>query len=285
MNAFAPIARLARLVRDRAAGAARRAAAVVLDALAAFGRLSRDRQVRAVLKIGTVVLNVGVVVFVLNGVMFLTTNDLNANRAWVDHTRDVLGEIAGVMSELGDAESAQRAYLLTGRGDFLASYGLAGRAVRVRMGRLAELTADNPAQQARCGALARAVVEKFRFLDELAFDRLVADQYAGGTAAWTVDLDAGRRKFLEIRRILGEMAAEERRLYVRRDARLDAAVSRIYAGLMAILGKDCTLLAVFVMAFYRAWRAGPLLPDRSGLAPWRPDEGTGEVPGPTWEEE
>jgi CHASE3 domain sensor protein len=68
---------------------------------------------------------------------------------WQAHTLEVLTRAETLMADLSHAESGQRGYLLTGDGQYLDPYTAALASVDTQMGKLRQLTADSPAQQAR----------------------------------------------------------------------------------------------------------------------------------------
>lgn len=79
-------------------------------------------------------------------VTYNRTNQFLVSARWVDHTYKVIISINAVMSELKDAETAQRGFLLTGNEEFLTPYKQAVIKVPEQIERLKSLTHDNPAQ-------------------------------------------------------------------------------------------------------------------------------------------
>ena len=82
------------------------------------------------------------------------------------HTHEVLEHIAGVLSQLKDAETGQRGYVITGDEAFLEPYqtGSADRFNVVK--ELRKLTADNPNQQKRLDAAEPLIAAKLAELKE-----------------------------------------------------------------------------------------------------------------------
>ena len=74
--------------------------------------------------------------------------------AWVNHTHEVMEALADLMSQLKDAETGQRGYLLTGNDRYLGPYKNAIDKVDRSVSRLIRLTADNPRQRRRNDHLA-----------------------------------------------------------------------------------------------------------------------------------
>jgi signal transduction histidine kinase len=84
-----------------------------------------------------------------------------ATAGWVAHTHEVIARLEGVLSAVNAAESAQRAYLLTGEETQLAESGAAQTRARSELQTVARLTADNPLQQQRLPALDAALDRRF----------------------------------------------------------------------------------------------------------------------------
>ncbi len=79
-------------------------------------------------------------------VTYNRTSEFLESARWVDHTYTTIIQINAVMSELKDAETAQRGYLLTGNEEFLLPYRKAVVNVPEQIKRLKQLTGDNPVQ-------------------------------------------------------------------------------------------------------------------------------------------
>lgn len=80
-------------------------------------------------------------------------NDLIVYQQLVTHTRQVRFELGRTQALLIDSETGQRGFLYTGDPKFLAPYNLAIAQVEPSIEILAQLTADDPRQQARIPAL------------------------------------------------------------------------------------------------------------------------------------
>ena len=139
------------------------------------------------------------------------------------HTHEVLTEVRDALSLLKDAETGQRGYLITGDPKYLEPYDAVVARVRERFRRLKELTADNPDQQERLGALERVAAARLGELDETI--RLRRD--AGfDTARRVVIEDRGKNLMDEVRRLTGKMEAAEQGRLERRAEAADARVRR-----------------------------------------------------------
>jgi signal transduction histidine kinase len=131
------------------------------------------------------------------------------NQALLAHSDLVLRELGATLSSAKDAESGQRGYLLTGRRAYLRPYNSAVIQLGEHIGRLRQLTADNPRQQ----QLVRQVEQNAnRKLAELR-DTIVANDAHGSAAAAAIVLsDRGKNLMDALRSNLDAMGAEENRI-------------------------------------------------------------------------
>jgi CHASE3 domain sensor protein len=67
-----------------------------------------------------------------------------------------------LLSTAKDAETGQRGYLLTEDPKYLEPYGAAKSALRAKLDKIADLTADNPRQQSRIAMLRRISTQRSR---------------------------------------------------------------------------------------------------------------------------
>ena len=77
------------------------------------------------------------------------------NDAWVAHSHQVRIELADLLSELKDAETGQRGYLLTGDDNYLEPYTSSLGALQTTLAELRKITSDNPEQQRRLTELSQ----------------------------------------------------------------------------------------------------------------------------------
>lgn len=96
---------------------------------------------------------------------FRNLEQLNRNMLWVEHTREVIEQLDQVTEHLFEAESNQRAYLLTRDATYQQALAESARRVEPAVDRLQSLTVDNPEQQEN--------VEQFRKLARQRLARLM----------------------------------------------------------------------------------------------------------------
>ncbi len=123
---------------------------------------------------------IGLVMLLIIGVIAMwTARQVRDSAFWVAHTREVIAAAQRCFVDLKDAESAQRAFILTGQNGYLTSYQAAAARVPDTLSTLKRLTADNPVQQQRLEALQPLVMRR---LAELA-ERIRLRQESGIEAA------------------------------------------------------------------------------------------------------
>lgn len=95
----------------------------------------------------------------------------SASWQWVVHTREVLEHAQAALTLTSEAEAAQRGFLLTGSGSFVASYRQARDAVLPQVAELRGLTRDNPRQQATLRLFEEAVRMRLDLLEHVMQER------------------------------------------------------------------------------------------------------------------
>jgi signal transduction histidine kinase/CheY-like chemotaxis protein len=169
-----------------------------------------------------VVLAFGAAALVLVGVSIEAYRALgfaSESTASVSHSRDVIEALADVVSDVVDAETSQRAFLLTGAAGFLAPYDsnvaeFAGHARTLR-----DLTAGSSRQRARVDSIITFSERRLRMLQaridltrEGRLEEAIAGIRAGGGVSDMDSLrDIARRMDADERRLLAAHAAEETR--------------------------------------------------------------------------
>lgn len=187
---------------------------------------------------------------VLIGNAFLTRRQLGvlvANQNGVTRTRQVLFELSQTESLLKDAEAGQRGFLYTGDSKYLAPYNAAIGQVQPHIDNLAQITADNPREQ--------ALIPELRVLSERKLAELAqtVSLYRAGKqdeAKTLVLTDIGLLHMNEIRGVIDQMAQEESTLEAARTSQyqrsIRGAFMSIYlASLLAVLG--LVLLANYIL--------------------------------------
>jgi PAS domain S-box-containing protein len=169
------------------------------------------------------------------------------SQTWVAHSRMVLLELAKTESLLKDAETGQRGFLYTGDPKYLAPYQSAIHEINSHIDRLAQLTADNPEQQARVTTLRQFSDAK---LNELAQTISLYKSGKTDAAKAFVLSDAGLKKMDDIRSLIGEMGRQEDTLHTTRAAAyrksVQGTIFSIYLA-SAVAGLGLIFLAYYIL--------------------------------------
>ncbi len=103
-------------------------------------------------------------VLIVAAFSFAEFSRVSASKRWSKHTLSVIDAIHDVQTTLLNAETEQRAFLVTADVAHLDAYREAGVRARADLGRLQGLTFDNPAQQRRLATLEGDVDARFASL-------------------------------------------------------------------------------------------------------------------------
>jgi methyl-accepting chemotaxis protein len=144
---------------------------------------------------------------------YTNTNRLIEDDAWVKHTHQVRIELTDLLSQMKDAETGQRGYLLTGDDAYLGPYRSGIAVVRATLDDLRKLTSDNPNQQRRLASIAPLIDAKLAELKQTIDLR----QTQGFNAALKVVVSNVGKSFMDqARAIVAEADQEERDLLAKR---------------------------------------------------------------------
>ncbi|QYG08959.1 methyl-accepting chemotaxis protein [Janthinobacterium sp. PAMC25594] len=208
------------------------------------------------LKIGArLYLAFAVIVSMLIGLVALAETNfgrLGAANALNVHTYEVLGEAGSVLEGLINTETGQRGYALTGKDASLDPYHEGKKNFSLHLGKLRELTSDNPTQQQRLKALADA---QQKWLTD-AIEPAIALRRQSGDAADVMasvveleQLSKGKAAMDSMRVVLRQIIQTEQELLQQRvqnaaDQRARTDIIMIGGGLVAAL--SAALLAVLL---------------------------------------
>ncbi len=96
--------------------------------------------------------------------MFFRMSDASS---WVSHTLEVRLAVSTVFSQMLDAETGERGYLLTEDEAFLEPYLAAAARIKTSFARLRDLTLGDPVQQRLLGRLGPLIDSKLNVIDEV----------------------------------------------------------------------------------------------------------------------
>jgi methyl-accepting chemotaxis protein len=163
-----------------------------------------------------------VVLLVVGGVSYRSSDLLIENSHAVTHTHQVLEELSHLLSLMKDAETGQRGYLLTGNDSYLEPYTAALPEVAATLGDIQSLTADNGRQQQRIARLRPLVDAKLAELKQT-IDLRRGDGL--DAALKVVTQNTGKKAMDDIRGLVSEMDGEERALLKQRGDAAEASAN------------------------------------------------------------
>lgn len=143
----------------------------------------------------------------INALAYLNLNKHKETYRRLIHTREAIETLEEVSSELKDAETGQRGYLITGQERYLKPYLVALEKIEPEVQALRKQIEANPNQRQRLDTLDSLIAEKLAELDQTIYLR----REKGFEAARQVVLtNRGKQAMDEIRRVIQEMEEEER---------------------------------------------------------------------------
>jgi len=167
---------------------------------------------------------------------FLSLSRLKNTSNQVEHTYKVINKLGTLLSQLTDAETGQRGYLLTGEIRYLKPYNNAIASIDQNLDELQELTANNPDQQQHMTQLSPLITFKLAELKET----ITLRQSQGYEAALrVVKTDRGKQAMEEIRAIVKVMEDEELQLLKQRSDE-----QQVQRTLLTILGSLIGVLSL-----------------------------------------
>lgn len=163
-----------------------------------------------------------------------------AATAWVSHTHAVRTGVSDVLDALREAESEERAYVLTGDRRFAREVGTAKAEAVRRLADVERLTGDNPLQQGRIGAVRDQMRVRLAVIDQVVAARAAGNPVA---AIRIIKEGSGIRAMDAIRRELAAFDATEASL---EDHRVRQARTIQWLGLAALVGFAGMMALMFV---------------------------------------
>ena len=168
-----------------------------------------DRKVQ--FAFGAAILALGLV----GAISYRATVVFSESDRWVQHTHEVLEKLHELSYFMENVEASCRGFVLTGSDSYLETCRTSKQAAMQDEVAIANLTVDNPAQQAQIPGLQRLTAEKFALADKVI--RLRRTQ--GLTvAADVIQKGEGQQIMAEFLTVVGQMQDEELRLLALRSA-------------------------------------------------------------------
>lgn len=187
-----------------------------------------------------------------SGVTYRITTLSSESAKLVAHTQEVRAMLGTLYSTIADAESAQRAYLLTGEKDQQIRYAVLVENLPAHLGTLSKLVGDNPAQLQHLAALRPLIAQR---LAELA--RVKSAYEHNGLVAAQQELIVGRglETMHEIDILIKTMESIEIELLKTREATAEETRKLTLVSMLATLLLAVILLTGLFAAIRREMQA------------------------------
>jgi CHASE3 domain sensor protein/class 3 adenylate cyclase len=152
-----------------------------------------------------------------------TSRQLENLKEWEIHTKQVLRLLEEISTDLSDAETGQRGYLLTQDDQYLEPYQDALTEIEEVLSLLISLTDDNQIQQRNLQVLSRLIDQK---LSELGLTIELSKNGQNQAAIELVKTHEGKNLMNQIRQVLSDTKDEEERLFKLRSQATDELIQQ-----------------------------------------------------------
>lgn len=176
-----------------------------------------------------------------------TVDRFSGTHQWVNHTREILGQLDQARSHILEMQSGVRGFVLTGQPELLRPYEQGSPQLDRAVGELRRLTADNPLQQQRLAELQPRLVRA----REVMRDRIETRQRTGSSATAAANYGEGQRSVDAVRELLAQMADDERQLL---EGRLERARRFGRYTVFTILGISVVAIGLVAVALRQVRR-------------------------------
>lgn len=195
-------------------------------------------------KIGSVIIFTIVAIAILGSASYIRINQFVLSVNWNNHTQEVLHENELLLSELKDAETGQRGFLITGKELYLEPYNDAVNSIYDRLNSLGNLTQDNPVQQQRLVTY-RLLIDKK--LEELQLTINLRKDKGFEAAQVVVLTDAGKDFMDDFHLVFDAFEKEEKELLNIRELKMinDSTTMKQ----VIILGSLFTIILISIVGF------------------------------------
>ncbi|MGY3498004.1 CHASE3 domain-containing protein [Bradyrhizobium sp. USDA 4502] len=193
------------------------------------------------------------IVVVLGGYLSYRYNMiLKDNRDLVVHTHEVISSVEHAFSDIKDAETGQRGFIITGDAKYLEPYERAVYISPESLGKVRRLVADRADQLDRLGDLEVALRDKLNELNATIWARRNKGFEAAREAIAQAD---GKATMDRIRAIVALMTSTEQELLADRTGRVARDERNVL--LIAVLAAVASIITRIVVGFtVHRWRGG-----------------------------
>ncbi|GAB3543130.1 response regulator [Spirosoma fluminis] len=168
------------------------------------------RQLQVVFTLSTLLLLVSLMA------SFYSIQKLIRNSELVNHTNEVLMEAENIISHMKDAETGQRGYLVTLDPTFLSPYNGAYERITDSYNKLADLTKDNPDQQANLAQVKALYEAKTTQMERVIALTRRDKVFARDTIARHAEMVKGKKVMDDLRSVINRIKLAESKLLANR---------------------------------------------------------------------
>ncbi|MEX6690263.1 response regulator [Danxiaibacter flavus] len=146
---------------------------------------------------------------------YISIKNFTSTAELVNHTEKVIQETQNILTNMKDAETGQRGYLITHNTEFLEPYNGAYGRVRAAIDNFKQLTLDNPAQQINANKVNSIVSKRFKIMQQT-----IDDEKANKAPDFS-KLREGKESMDEMQILVKNMQDNERRLLTERTDKMN----------------------------------------------------------------
>ncbi|MBE9035761.1 response regulator [aff. Roholtiella sp. LEGE 12411] len=178
-------------------------------------------------------------------ISYQSTNELIETSDQEKHTYQVLNQLDKLNSQLINAETGQRGYIITGEQRYLEPYSAAIERLDQQIRELQKLTADNPNQQNRLDRLQPLITKRMAVMKNVINIR----QSQGlETAQKAILTDSGKQLMDQIQKLFQAMENEENVLLKQRSEKAQVATQQTIASI--VYGIPSSFLILALVGFF-----------------------------------
>ncbi|BDI15522.1 hypothetical protein ANSO36C_13240 [Nostoc cf. commune SO-36] len=184
-------------------------------------------------------------ILVLIGVIsYQNTHILINTSNQVQKTQEKINKLEELLSEMKDAETGERGYILTGQESYLEPYQAVVANIDQKIAKLKDLIADKPSQQKQFATLEPLIAAKLAILKQTIYLR----QNQGFEAALQViQTNQGKNLMDDIRKMIYEIENEDRRLLQQQS---QAAKASAHNTILTLAFAICLSFLILAIVYY-----------------------------------
>jgi signal transduction histidine kinase/DNA-binding response OmpR family regulator/CHASE3 domain sensor protein len=207
--------------------------------------MSNSSTANSIIKQLQIVFSFSVILLVMSLVAsFYSTQKLIQNSQLVNHTNEVIIESQNIISNLKDAETGQRGFLLTSDPSFLQPYNGAYQKTEDSYNKLLELTSNNPIQQKNLPQVKKLYDAKFVQMQNIIDMTKKYDSFAFDASARLKEMLRGKILMDQLRTAIEKIKVEENNVLKERTEAQQAYIS--YTPILLLIA---ALISILITGF------------------------------------